>query len=116
MRSQSRIISIVLVLFFIVGCAGVRMSNQERYHNALGIWYDTGMQFKRYYSIADPALQEKWDAEFRPMLIKAKDILNVWYVHLYDSQDVTGDMEDWKQIKNDLLFYIATQMKGKEVG
>jgi len=116
MRSRSRIISIVLVLFFIVGCAGVRMSNQEQYHNALGIWYDTGMQFKRYYSIADPALQEKWDGEFRPMLIKAKNILNIWYVHLYDSQDVTGDIEDWKQIKNDLLFYIATQMKGKETG
>ena len=64
----------------------------------------------------NPELKEKWDAEFRPKLIKAKDILNLWYVHLYDNENVTNDMESWKEIKNDLLFYIATQMKGKEVG
>jgi len=116
MRQKNKLISIVLVLFFIIGCAGVRMSNHELYYNALGIWYDSGMQFKRYYQIADPELQGKWDAEFRPILIKAKDILNIWYVHLYDGDPVTGDMESWKEIKNDLLFYIATQMKGKEVG
>ena len=114
MNQRNKLIAIIIALAFMVGCAGLQMSNQEKYYNALGVWYDMGMQFKRYYAIADPALQEQWDAEFRPLLIKAKDVLNIWYVHLYDNEPTADDMENWKQIKNDLLFYIATQMQGKE--
>jgi len=113
---RNKLVCVIFILIFIVGCAGLQTSSQEKYYTALGIWYDCGMQFKRYYTIADQDLKDKWNAEFRPLLIKAKDILNVWYVHLYDNESTAGDMENWKQIKNDLLFYIATQMKGKEVG
>jgi len=111
-----KLAGMVLALLFMVGCAGLRVTDQEVYHNALGVWYDCGMQYKRYYKIADPELQIKWDAEFRPLLLKAKDILNIWYVHLYDNEPTAGDLEQWKEIKNDLLFYIATQMRGKETG
>ena len=111
---RNRIVCAVLVVFFLMSCAGLRLSNNEQYYKALGVWYDCGMQFKRYYQIADPAMQEKWDAEFRPLLIRAKDALNIWYVHLYDGEPTNDDMMAWKDAKNDLLFYIATQMKGKE--
>ena len=113
MRQRNKLIAIIIALIFMVGCAGVQMSSQEKYYNALGVWYDCGMQFKRYYQVADPVLKQKWDEEFRPLLLKAKDVLNIWYVHLYDNESVTNDMEAWKDMKNDLLFYIATQMQGK---
>ena len=104
----------LIILFLFAGCAGLRLSNNEQYYKALGIWYDCGMQFKRYYGIATPEMQEQWDEEFRPLLITAKDALNIWYVHLYDGEPVNDDIMAWKEAKDDLLFYIATQMKGRE--
>jgi len=109
-----KILGIILALFLVVGmvgCAGTQVKGSD-YYQALGIWYDTGMQFKRYYQAADADTQVKWDAELRPLLIKAKEILDIWYVHMDDGQPTDSDMAQWQDLKNDILFYIAQNMKG----
>ena len=103
---------IILVLLFVVGCAGNQVKGSD-YYQALGVWYDTGMQFKRYYQAADVETQAIWDAELRPLLIKAKEVLDIWYIHMDDGQATDGDMMAWKDLKNDILFYMATNMQGK---
>ena len=108
-----RILGVILALFLVVGCASMQTTQEEGYYKALGVWYDTGLQFKRYYLAADEATQIKWDAEFRPMLIQAKEVLNVWYIHMDDGQPTDGDYEAWRELKNDLLFYMATNIQGK---
>ena len=112
-----KILGLILALFFVVGCfqgcAGTQQTKDGSYYEALGIWYDTGMQFKRYYEASDPATQAKWDAEFRPLLIKAKEVLDMWYIHIDDGQSGTGDLAQWKDLKNDILFYMAQNMKEK---
>ena len=106
-----RFLGVILALFLVVGCAGMQTTDEGSYLKALGVWYDAGMQFKLYYEVADPATQARWDYEFRPLLIKAKEVLDVWYIHMDDGQGTSGDMAKWKDLKNDILFYMATQMK-----
>ena len=112
-RKNKLTILIIMVFALVIGCAGMQQTKEGAYYEALGVWYDTGMQFKRYYQVAEPATQAKWDAEFRPLLIKAKEVLDVWYIHIDDGQSGTGDMAQWKDLKNDILFYMATHMKDK---
>ena len=82
-----RILGIILALFLVVGCAHTQ-TQQGAYYEALGVWYDTGMQFKRYYQAADPATQAMW-------------------------QPTDGDVYAWKALKNDILFYMAANIQGK---
>jgi len=113
MRQTNKLIAVIVALAFVVGCAGMQLgqSQDEIYYKALGVWYDAGVQFKFYYEKADEATKEKWDDEFRPLLIKSKEILNVWNFHLQNDDPTADDIQRWKQMKNELLFYIATQMK-----
>ena len=110
-----RILGVILSLFLIAGCmqgcAGTQTKGAD-YYQALGVWYDTGMQFRRYYEAADEATKARWDVELRPLLIKAKEVLDIWYIHLDDGQPTDGDIAQWKDLKNDILFYIANNMKG----
>ena len=105
-----RILGVILALFLVVGCAHTQ-TQQGAYYEALGVWYDTGLQFKRYYQAADPETQAKWDVELRPLLIKAKEVLDIWYIHMDDGQATDGDMMAWKDLKNDILFYMAKNIK-----
>ena len=90
-------VSVILALFLVVGCAGLQSNTQEgAYYKALGVWYDTGMQFKRYYLAADPEKQAVWDVEFRPMLIKSLVILDIWYVHMVDGLATNEVIEMWQ--------------------
>jgi len=106
-------VGVILALCLVMGCAAMKTTEEGTYYKALGCWYDTTLQFKRYYTAADEEQQMKWDAEFRPMLIHAKEILNMWYIHLDDGQPTAGDYESWKELKNDLLFYFAQNIKGQ---
>lgn len=112
MRQRTRVIAAVLALFFVVGCAGMQLgeSQSEIYFKALGVWYDTGMQYKTYYSRVDEETKIKWDNEFRPKLIMAKEVLNLWKFHMQNNDSTVDDMQKWKDIKNELLLYIATHM------
>ena len=107
-----KFIGIILALFLVAGCAHTQ-TQQGAYYEALGVWYDTGMQFKRYYQAADPATQAMWDADFRPLLIKAKEVLDIWYIHMDDGQPTDGDVHAWQALKNDILFYMAANIQGK---
>ena len=108
-----KFIGVILALFLIVSCAGVQHSKEGAYFEALGIWYDTGMQFKRYYEASDLITQANMDAEIRPLLVKAKEILDIWFIHMDDGADTSGDAATWKDLKNDILFYMAKNMKDK---
>jgi hypothetical protein len=111
-----RFIGVILALLFIVSivsCAGMKTTEEGAYYKALGVWYDTTLQFKRYYLAADEDTQAKWDDEFVPLLLKAKDVLNIWYVHMDDGQSTARDYEEWLGLKNELLFYMATNIQGK---
>ena len=112
MNRKSKILIAFLALVFVAACAGMQ-TQESMYYEALGIWYDAGLQFKRYYEAADPDTQARWDAELRPLLIEAKEVLDIWYVHLSDGEPTDGDMRDWKNLKNDILFYMANKMKEK---
>jgi len=113
---QRRLVAVVVALVFLVGCAGLQvLSKEEVYFKALGVWYDAGMQFKFYYEKADQETRAKWDEEFRPVLVKSKEVLNLWNFHLQTDQEVGAEIESWKRLKNELIYYIATQMK-KEAG
>jgi len=105
------------MLIFVVSCVGLQIkeSPAETYYKALGVWYDAGSQFRFYYEkCEDEVLRAKWDREFRPLLIKAKEVLNIWNFHLQNDEVAVEDIQSWKQMKNELLFYIATQMKKEE--
>ena len=112
MNRKSKILFLFVALVFVAACAGVQ-TQEGAYYEALGIWYDTGLQFKRYYEAADPDTQAIWDAELRPLLIQAKEVLDIWYVHLSDGEPTDGDAATWKALKNDILFYMANKMKEK---
>ena len=105
-----------LVLFLLVGCAGLQITQtqEEIYYKALGTWYDATMQYKFYYEKADEATKAKWDVEFRPVLVAAKDVLNVWSFHLQNGDPTGEDIHHWKALKNEIIFYLATQMKKEE--
>lgn len=115
---MKRTCNVLMCLIFILGvfgCAGLQVQNQnDAYYKALGIWYDAGSQFKFYYENVDPATREKWDEEFRPLLIKAKDVLDFWNMHLQNGESTGSDVESWKQMKNEILFYLATQIQKRE--
>ena len=105
-------LTVVIVLVFIIGCAGLQIESQEEaYYKALGTWYDAGIQFKFYYERADEATKEKWDNEFRPILIKAKEVLNLWSFRMQNNQSTGNEVQQWKELSNELIYYIAVQMK-----
>lgn len=116
MKLSNKWLSVLLIIVLVAGCAGMQVKSQEgAYYKALGIWYDAAMKFKFYYEKTDDiVLKEKWDAEFRPLLIKSKEVLNLWNFHLQNGDPTADDMEAWKLMSDELLFYIATQMKAKE--
>ena len=108
-----RSLALVLSLIFIASCGMLQVSDTpiENYGEALGAWTDIGTQFKFYYERADTETKARWDKEFRPMLIKAKDVLNLWKMHLDVGGSTSGDLTQWKPLKNELIYYLATQMK-----
>lgn len=118
MKRASKLIIVLLTFLLLGGCAGKQLAVEtptDIYFKALGIWYDAGKQFKFYYEHTDDqALKEKWDTEFRPILIKSKEILNLWKFHVDTDKSTNLDKEAWKNISDELLYYIATQMKAKE--
>jgi len=118
MRRKNRLIATVVILAFITGCMGLQLkeSPAEIYYKALGVWFDAGSQFRFYYEKSeDEVLKAKWDEEFRPLLVKAKEVLNLWNFHLQNDSPTANDMVEWKSYKNELIYYIATQMKKEKI-
>ncbi len=111
MNRNFRLVAICLAVFM-VGCAGSPLSKTQIgiYGEALGAWTDAVTQFKFYYEKADVETKAKWDKEFRPTLIKSKELLNLWKMHLDTGAMTSGDIEKWKVLKNEIIYYIATQM------
>ena len=109
-----KLVAIFLSVLFVISCAGLQRAETpiEKYAQALGIWVDSTTQFKFYYEKVDEATKAKWDKEYRPTLIKAKEILDLWKVHVFAGETTTDEMAQWKILKNELLYYIATQMEG----
>ena len=113
MKRNFRLIAVTLSILFITSCAAFQVQSPiEAYAKALGVWADSATQFKLYYERADLTTQAKWDEEFRPTLIKAKDVLNIWKRHLDMGETTAEQMEQWKLLKNELIFYLATNMGG----
>ena len=108
-----RICAVLCAMFLVVSCAALQTSESpiEMYAKALGSWTDAVTQFKFYYERADDETKAKWDKEFRPTLIKAKELLNLWKMHLDTDGDTAGDYEAWKSMKNEIIYYLATQME-----
>ena len=111
-RNLKLFVTICLACFMVSSCAMLQVSQTQEdiYWEALGCWTDAVTQFKFYYEKADAETKAKWDAEFKPTLIKAKELLNVWKMHLDTGAATSGDMEQWKSFKNEIIYYIATMM------
>jgi len=104
--------ALILSVFLIASCAGLQRAETpiQSYAKALGIWVDSATQFKLYYEITDEATQAKWDEEFKPVLVRSKEILDIWKMRLDIGQTTADQMEQWKLLKNELLVYLATNM------
>jgi len=89
------------------------MTAQEVYDEALGFWYDTEQNFKMFYEAAAPAEQADM-LVFANRLYEAKQILNLWAIHLKGEKATTTDTDKWKRMKNELIFMIANQYRKKE--
>lgn len=108
------LIFIIIAVMGITGCAGMQAGNvtpDQAYYMALGTWYDAASTFKNYYEVVDEATRLKWDREFRPILIHAKEILDAWYVNLSDQKPTTDQIAQWKQLKTRILIYIADNIQ-----
>ena len=112
MNRNLKLFATICLACFMVSCAMLQVSETqiETYAKALGAWTDAVTQFKFYYEKADVETKAKWDAEFRPTLIKAKELLNMWKMHLDTGNLTSGDVEQWKSMKNEIIYYLATMM------
>ena len=112
MKRNLRLLATICLAFFMVSCAMLQVSETqiETYFKALGCWTDATAQFKFYYEKADVETKAKWDEEFRPTLIKAKEVLDIWKMHIDTGGPTGGDVEQWKSFKNEIIYYIATMM------
>lgn len=110
MKRNLRLFATICLACFMVSCAGLQVSESpiQTYGKALGSWTDAVTQFKFYYEKADDETKAKWDKEFRPTLIKAKELLNLWKFHLIVGETTSGEIEQWRSLKNEMIYYLAT--------
>ena len=112
MKRNLKLFVAICLAFFMVSCSMLQVADTPiaAYSEALGCWTDSVTQFKFYYEKADDETKARWDKEFRPILTKAKDVLNLWKTHLDAGGSTINDMEQWKPLKNEIIYYIAKQM------
>ncbi len=113
LQRNFKVLVVFLSVLFLVSCGLFQVQTPiQAYAKALGVWTDTGTQFEVYYAIADIETQAKWDKEFRPKLLQAKDVLNIWKKQLDAGHGTDDQTEQWRLLKNELLLYLATNMQG----
>ena len=105
---------LLLVMFFVVGCGGFQLTipqtQDEIYFEALGLWSDTVTNYNNMYATADAGTRAKFDNEFKPVLLQAKDILNAWDIIRGAGGPTKDNVQAWKDIKNELLLYLTNNL------
>ena len=116
MRPIFKTFIVFCLVFSFVGCFGLQTRDApetplETYYKALGVWDAAADKFERYQTINDEATKAEWDEKFLPPLLKSKSVLDLWYNHLLAGDSTASEMEQWRSLKGELIFFIATQIQ-----